>query len=203
MEKKKKLRIAVTGNIGSGKTAFTKFLADEGYPVIPADALSKEILVGDPDVRKEVVKEFGLQAFQGNKINKKYLAQEIFSNKNKLKKINSILHPRVRKKIDSLSDEYFKTSDIVFAEAALIFESKIEKTYDYVVLITADKDIRMKRSMKSKKLSEAEFAERENNQLTEDVKRQKADFVFINDGSLKELKEKALLLVNLFKALLY
>jgi len=202
MEKKKKLRIAITGNIGSGKSAFTKFLADEGYPAIPADDLSKEILADDPDVRDEIIKEFGAQAFQANKINKKYLAEEIFSSKNKLKKINSILHPRVRKKIESLSNEYFKASDIVFVEAALIFESKIEKMYDYVVVIAADKDIRMNRSMKSKKLSESEFTERENNQLPEDVKRQKADFVFTNEGSLKELKEKALLLINLFKALL-
>lgn len=202
MEKKKKLRIAITGNIGSGKSAFTKFLADEGYPAISADDLSKEILAGDPDVREEIIKQFGDQAFHDNKINKKYLAEEIFSSKNQLKKINAILHPRVRKKIESLSNEYFKASDIIFVEAALIFESKIEKMYDYVVLIAADKDIRMNRSMKSRKLSESEFTERENNQLPEDVKRQKADFVFTNEGSLKELKEKALLLINLFKALL-
>lgn len=202
MEKKKKLRIAITGNIGSGKSAFTKFLADEGYPAISADDLSKEILAGDPDVREEIIKQFGDQAFHDNKINKKYLAEEIFSSKNQLKKINAILHPRVRKKIESLSNEYFKASDIIFVEAALIFESKIEKMYDYVVVIAADKDIRMNRSMKSRKLSESEFTERENNQLPEDVKRQKADFVFTNEGSLKELKEKALLLINLFKALL-
>ncbi len=199
---KKKLRIAVTGNIGSGKTAFTKFLADEGYPVIPADDLSKDILMNDPEVRNEIIREFGAQSYQGNKINHKYLAEEVFSNKNKLKKINSILHPRVRTKIELLTEEYFRGSEIVFVEAALIFESKIEKMYDYIVLITADREIRMKRSIKSKKLSEIEFTKRENNQLPEDIKKQKADFVFTNDGSLRELEEKAKLLVNLLKALL-
>lgn len=199
---KNKLRIAVTGNIGSGKTAFTKFLADEGYPVIPADDLSKDILMNDPEVRNEIVKEFGARSYIGNKINNKYLAEEVFSNKNKLKKINSVLHPRVRTKIELLTEEYFKNSNVVFVEAALIYESKVEKMYDYVVLITADKEIRMKRSMKSKKLSEIEFIKRENNQLPEDIKKQKADFVFTNDGSLRELKEKAKLLVNLLKALL-
>lgn len=200
--KKKKLRIAVTGNIGSGKTAFTKFLADEGYPVIPADDLSKDILMNDPEVRNEIVREFGAQSYQGNKINNKYLAEEVFSNKNKLKKINSILHPRVRTKIELLTEEYFRNSNVVFVEAALIFESKIDKIYDYIVLITADKEIRMKRSLKSKKLSEVEFTKRENNQLPEDIKKQKADFIFTNVGSLKELEEKAKLLVNLLKALL-
>ena len=86
-----------------------------------------------------MINEFGAQSFLGNKINKKYIADKIFSDPKKLKKINSILHPRVRKRIDFLSKEYFKENDIVFVEAALIFESKIEKFYDYVVLITADR----------------------------------------------------------------
>lgn len=199
MPNAKKIRVAVTGNIGSGKSTFTKFLFEVGYPVILADDISKEILAGDPEVREEVIKEFGAQSFQGNKINKKYIAENIFSDPKKLKKINSILHPRVRKRIDYLSREYFKTSDIVFVEAALIFESKIEKMYDYVVLITADKNIRMKRSTMSKKFSEEDFIKRDNNQLSEESKKREADFVFTNDGSKDELKRKALLLINLLE----
>ena len=199
MPNAKKIRVAVTGNIGSGKSTFTKFLFETGYPVILADDISKEILAGDPEVREEVIKEFGAQSFQGNKINKKYLAENIFSDPKKLKKINSILHPRVRKRIDYLSREYFKTSDIVFVEAALIFESKIEKMYDYVVLITADKNIRMKRSTMTKKFSGEDFIKRDNNQLSEESKKMEADFVFTNDGSKDELKRKALLLINLLE----
>jgi len=199
MPNAKKIRVAVTGNIGSGKSTFTKFLFETGYPVILADDISKEILAGDSEVREEVIKEFGAQSFQGNKINKKYIAENIFSDPKKLKKINSILHPRVRKRIDYLSREYFKTSDIVFVEAALIFESKIEKMYDYVVLITADKNIRMKRSTMTKKFSGEDFIKRNNNQLSEESKKREADFVFTNDGSKDELKRKALLLINLLE----
>ncbi len=142
MSNRKKIKVAITGNIGSGKSTFTKFLFEAGYPVILADDISKEILAGDPEVRIEVINEFGAQSFLGNKINKKYIADNIFSDPKKLKKINSILHPRVRKRIEFLSQEYFKESDIVFVEAALIFESKIENMYDYVVLITADKEFK-------------------------------------------------------------
>jgi dephospho-CoA kinase len=195
----KKIRVAITGNIGSGKSTFTKFLFEAGYPVILADDISKEILAGDAEVRLEVINEFGAQSFQGNKINKKYIADSIFSAPKKLKKINSILHPRVRKRIESLSKEYFKTSDIVFAEAALIFESKIEKMYDYVVLITADKNLRMKRSTMTNKLSEEDFIKRDNNQIDQESKKKKADFIFTNDGSKDELKRKAILLINLLK----
>ena len=195
----KKIKVAITGNIGSGKSTFTKFLFESGYPVILADDISKEILAGDPVVKVQVIKEFGADSFQGSKINKKYIADRIFSDPKKLKKINSILHPRVRKRIDFLSEDYFKTNDIVFVEAALIFESKIENMYDYVVLITSDINIRMKRSTMHKKLSKEEFLKRDSNQMNDKSKMKKADFIFINDGSKAELKKKAILLINLIK----
>lgn len=199
MPNAKKIKVAITGNIGSGKSTFTKFLFEAGYPVILADDISKEILAGDPEVKVQVIKEFGVESFQGNKLNKKYIADRIFSDPKKLKKINSILHPRVRKRIESLSKEYFTTNDIVFVEAALIFESKIEKMYDYVVLITADKNLRMKRSTMTNKLSEEDYIKRDSNQIDQESKKKKADFIFTNDGSKDELKRKAILLIKLLK----
>ena len=200
MTKSKKLLVAITGGIGSGKSTFAKFLAEYGHPVILADDISKKILANDPVVRNEIVTEFGAESYLGKQINKKFLANEIFSDPNKLKKINSILHPRVREKIYSTSKEYFKTKDIVFVEAALIFESKIEKIYDFVVLIIADKKLRMKRATKDKKISEKDFLQRNENQLDDEAKKKKADFIFINNGSKAELKQKAILLSNLLKA---
>lgn len=198
----KKLKIAITGNIGSGKSTFARFVAEAGFPVIFADDISKEILADDPDVRKQIIKQFGTESFDGNSINRKYIADKIFSNHEKLKKISLILHPLVRKRIDALSKEYFKTNDIVFVEAALIYESKIEKMYDFVVLITADKDLRMKRSAASKQISETDFIKRDKNQLNEDVKKRKADFIFSNNGSIDELRQKSILLTNLLRAIL-
>ena len=199
MSKLKKIKVAITGNIGSGKSTFTKFLFEKGYPIILADDISKEILACDPEVRKEVVYEFGAESFLGPKINKKYLADKIFSDPKKLKKINSILHPRVRKRIDFLSKEYFKEYDIVFVEAALIFESKIESFYDYIVLITADRAFRMNRSILTKKITKEDFVNRDSNQMNDETKKKKADFIFTNDGSISELKQKAILLIKLLK----
>lgn len=202
MSRSKKIRVAITGNIGSGKSTFAKFISALGFPVILADDISKEILANDSEVRSEIIENFGAESFQGKKVNNSYLAELVFSDPKNLKKINSILHPRVRKRIEYLSEEYFKTYDIVFVEAALIFESKIEKMYDYVVLITAEKDLRMKRSTTVKKLSEKDFIKRDNNQLNEDTKKKKADFIFTNNGSKDELKQKAILLLKLLEATL-
>ena len=195
-----KLLIAITGGIGSGKTTFANFLAEQSHPVIFADDISKELLANDPDVKNEIVSEFGAKAYQGKKINKKLLADNIFSNPSKLKKINSILHHRVRKRIEFISKEYFETKDFVFVEAAIIYESKIEKMYDFVVLIVADEKLRMKRISKSEKISEKDFINRSQNQLSDEVKKKKADFIFINNGTKAELKDKAILLSTLLKA---
>lgn len=197
MSKSKKLLIAITGGIGSGKSTFAHFLVEQGHPVVLADDISKEILAKDPDVRNEIITVFGAGSYLGKGINKKFLADKIFSDSNKLKKINSILHPRVRERIDSISKEYFKTKDIVFVEAALIFESRIEKMYDFVILIAADKKLRMKRATNGKKISEMDFLQRNGNQLDDEVKKQKADFIFINNGSKTELRQKAILLSTL------
>ena len=190
----KKLKVAITGNIGSGKTTFSRFLSEKGYPVIFADEVSKELLANDPVVRKKIIHEFGEESYQGKRINTSFLAGKIFSNPKKLKKINSILHPEVRKKIELLSLAYFKTKDIVFVEAALIYESKIENMYDFVVLIAADIELRMKRSLAESKVSEKDFYNRNRSQIDDSAKVKKADFIFINNGSKNNLKEKAELL---------
>ena len=201
MKKQIKIKVAVTGNIGCGKSTFAKFLSDEGFPVLYADEISKRILADDKQVRAEIIKVIGPSAFNGDKPDKKYIADSIFSDNIKLKKINSILHPKVRTEIEKLSQKYFQKTDIVFVEAALIFESKIEKMYDYVVLITSDFNLRMQRTMLAKKLSKAEFLQREANQLDEDKKKKKSDFVFSNNTSTKDLQDKALLLIKLLKSI--
>lgn len=199
MSKIKKIKVAITGNISSGKSTFANFISEAGYPVISADDISKKILADDPEVRNEIIKIFGARSFDGKKINKQYLSDTIFSDPKKLKKINSILHPRVREQIDKLTVKYFNTIDVVFVETALVYESRIVNLFDYIVLITANQNIRMKRSFSDKNLSEENFLKREKNQIEQEKKQQKADFVFSNNGSKTELKLKAELLVKMLE----
>ena len=194
-----KLKVGITGNIGSGKSTFAKFLSEKRYPVIQADEISKEILLNDPLAKKKIIKEFGANTFQGNIINTRYLSEQVFSDIQRLKKINSILHPLVRKKIDVITAELFRTNDIVFIEAALIFESKLTKMFDYIVLITSEMNVRLNRAMIKNKLSEKDFSNRNKNQIDDKKKIKNSDFVFTNNGSLEELKLKADLLLSILK----
>jgi dephospho-CoA kinase len=201
MSKIKKIKLAVTGGIGSGKSAFCGFLQAEGIPVINVDEVSKEILELDKDVIKKVTRAFGENSYIQGKPNKKYLAEKVFSDNGNVLKINSILHPKVIKKVDILAGELLKNNNVVAAEAALIYEANMEARFDYVVLITAGKELRMKRKTGLDSYSPEQFLRRNDNQIPEEEKAECADFVFENNGSLDELKNKAFLFSKIVKGL--
>lgn len=151
----RKLKIAITGSIGSGKSTFSEMLEEKGFTVLKADDISKKILSTDPEVRKIVIEEFGTGSYLDGEVNKKYLAEKVFSNPENVLIINSILHPPVIKKIDEMMIEELKKNDKVFVEAALIYEAYMEGMFDYVVLITAGRELRSDR--KSQDLSSQDF----------------------------------------------
>ncbi|MEJ2618480.1 MAG: dephospho-CoA kinase, partial [Ignavibacteriaceae bacterium] len=189
------------GGIGSGKSAFSKFIQDENYPVINVDDVSKEILVTDKNVKLKVENEFGKESFINGKINKKFLAEKIFSNPQNVIKINSIVHPRVIEKVNILISDKLKILDIVFTEAALIYEAEMDKYFDYVVLITAKDKLRIKRKIEFDNFTEEQFLKRDENQIPDPEKKKRADFIFENNGSLDDLKLKAELLLKILKGL--
>jgi dephospho-CoA kinase len=192
----KKLKIAVTGGIGGGKSSFCKFIAEKGYPVFSADEISKEILKKHPAVKKAIIKVFGKESYINGEVNKKYLAEKVFSNPSAVKKINSIVHPAVISELDELMKESLKKNDLVFVEAALIYEAKMEEMFDYVLVITTDELIRKLRAAK-KGIDESEFYRRSENQIPDEKKRKKADFVFENNTSESDLRKKAEMFLSL------
>lgn len=195
--KNKKLKVAVTGSIGSGKSSFCSFMEEKGFPVIKADDISKEILSNDEKIKKKIIKAFGEDSYKNGKPDKKYLAEKIFSDPKKVFKINSILHPEVIKRTKELIDELHKNNNLIFVEAALIYEADMEEMFDYVVLITADENIRLQRAVSANKMTEEEFLNRSENQITDEEKMRRADFIFINNSSPDDLKTKANLLLTI------
>ncbi|UCH64900.1 MAG: dephospho-CoA kinase [Ignavibacterium sp.] len=189
------IKVAITGNIGSGKSTFADYLSSKGYPVLNADSISKEILSTDEDVKAQVITEFGTESFAGGKLNNKFIADKVFSVPENLDKLNSILHPKVLYIIDSLIESKYKSNEVIFVEAALIYEVGIEKSFDYVVLIIADYEIRLQRSISGNIFTEEEFEARDRNQIPQEEKEKRADFTFRNNGSEEDLFNKADLLL--------
>ncbi len=202
MKKMKKLKIGITGGIGSGKTEFCRILTRKGFPVINVDGVSKELLVSDRELKENIIKQFGKESYsESGEINNKYLAGKVFSDPQNVHKINSIVHPKVIEKVKNILSEKLSDNNVVFAEAALIYEADMEEMFDYVVLVTADMKIRMKRKKKDSGLSEREFLNRNENQIDDEEKKKRADFVFINNDSKDELIKKTELFIKIINGL--
>lgn len=196
----KKLKIAITGGIGTGKSSFCELLEKKDYLVIKADNIAKELLAENESIKKKIVDEFGADSYTNEGPNVKYLAEKVFVDPEKVKKINKIIHPATIKKIEDLMHDELKTNDLVFVESALIYEASMEDLFDYIVAVTTEDEIRFNRVMERDSVSREEVERRMQNQLSEKYKKDTADFSIDNNGSLEDLDNKTDFLLNLIKA---
>ena len=196
----KKLKIGVTGGIGTGKSSFCEILEKKNHPVIKADIIAKEILATSEKVKSQIIKEFGKDSYTEEGPNVKYLAEKVFVNPEQVKKINKIIHPATIDEINNLMEKELKSVDLVFVESALIFEAGMEDMFDYVVAVTAEDETRFRRVMERDDVSKEEVERRMQNQLSEKYKKDSADFSVDNNGTFEDLESKTDFLLNLIKA---
>lgn len=200
--KNKKYKIGITGSIGSGKSLFCKFLESMNYTVLYADEIAKQLYTSNESIKKNIIKLFGQETFYGNDLNKKYLAEKIFSDEKKLIEINSIIHPVVMEEIEKKIKIIFHAKQIVFVEAALIYEADFESYFDYIVLISASRNVRLQRKISSSALTEEEFIRREKFQIPDLEKKKRSDFTFVNDKTPSDLKNKVELFIKILNGLI-
>lgn len=198
---KKKLKIAITGGIGSGKSLASDFFEQQGFPLIRADILAKELMMNDPSIRKIIIKEFGSESFVNGNLNTKYLSQNVFSSNSRLKKLNSIVHPVTVNKIKELTRSYFKNHKIVFVESALVFEAGIRDEFDHVILICSDENLRIDRVVTRDAVTEEKVRSIIANQLPDEKKKKLADFIIENNGTLSGFESKCRFVLTVIQSL--
>lgn len=175
--------VGLTGGIGSGKSTIAKMFEDLGIAVYYADDEAKNLMKTSLQIKKKLIDEFGEKVFKNGNLNRAFLAGIVFNNKEKLQKINAIVHPEV--------DKHFKNwvidqkGDFIIQENAILFENKKQDNFDYIITVTAPKNIRIERVIKRDKVTEEQIISRMNNQLDDAEKVKKADFV-INNIDLEE-----------------
>jgi dephospho-CoA kinase len=178
----KPLQIGITGGIGSGKSLICKIFSCLGIPIYDADSRAKSIMTTDGILVKQIKKEFGSLAFNkdGN-LNREYLSATVFNDAVKLKKLNDLVHPRVGVDSEKWVEEN-KTHPYLLREAALLFESGSFKKLDKVIVVTAPDVLRVRRVLqRDKQRTEQEVIAIIRNQMTEEEKVKRADFVIHND----------------------
>lgn len=176
------LQIGITGGIGSGKTLICKIFHSLGIPIYDADSRAKILMTTDGILVEQIKKEFGMLSYnEDGSLNRKYLGQIAFDQKLKLEKLNQLVHPRVAKDYE----EWVSTHQhfpYVIKEAALLFESGSYKGLDKIVVVSASEEIRMKRVLqRDTHRTEKDVENIFGNQLPENEKLKRADFVIIND----------------------
>ena len=158
-------KIGITGGIGSGKSVVAELLRLYGVPVYIADEESKRLTESSPVIKKGLIELLGPELYTEQGLDKPLLASYIFGNETLLQKVNRIIHPEVNKDFENWC-----------------FESGFNHIVDYSLMVYAPVDIRIGRAMLRDKTSQEALLKRIKSQMSDEIKREKADFTILNDG---------------------
>ena len=170
--------IGLTGGIGSGKTMIANYLKSLGIPVYIADEEAKK-LMKNAKVTQTIKNEFGSIVFDGDSLNNEKLAQQVFSNPDKLKKLNSIVHPLVKRHFDKWVAKHKKFPYLI-KEAAILFESGSYKDCDIIITVFTPIETRIQRVLERDKTNRESILKRIQNQLSDEERASKSDYVIQN-----------------------
>jgi len=180
-----------TAGIAGGKSTAAEYLDEKGAEIIDADKIAHQLSKKGEKGWQKVVSEFGEEILKENdELDRAKLADIVFSDPVKRKKLESLLHPIIIKKMKDKANKYLSQDKIVFLMAPLLFEAGIDKFCDQIWLIAAARELQIRRIIKRDEITREEAVNRIESQLSLAEKEEKSDVVINNDGSKKELKEE-------------
>ena len=175
--------IGLTGGIGSGKTTIANHLKSLGIPVYNSDDQAKKILYL-PETIKSLKSVFGNSIFSNNLLDKEKLSKLVFNYPIQLKLLNQIIHPAVKVDFDKWLFAN-KNAKLVIKEAAILFESGSYKDCDAIISISAPQEMRIQRVIERDHLTYEEVMSRINNQWTDEMRKNKSDYIIDNQDIKK------------------
>jgi dephospho-CoA kinase len=190
--------IGITGSIATGKSTISKMIKELGYTVVDADVAARAVVEPGEEAYKEIVKQFGddILSHDGS-LNRKKLGDIVFNNEEKRLLLNSIVHPAVRKWMNNQKENAFERGEkVVFLDIPLLFESKLTHMVEKIIVVYIDQQTQLERLMSRNDLTKQEASARINSQLSIEEKKQLADAVIDNRGTIEESKEQLLTILK-------
>jgi dephospho-CoA kinase len=172
--------IGLSGGIGSGKSTVAKALEHMGYPVFYSDEEAKKLYETHPLLKNQLIAILGKDSYQNGVFQKQVLASQLFENPALKEQIAALVHPLVRERFNEWAG--LQTADLVFNEAAILFETGAYKQFSATVLVVAPLETRIERVQKRDGLSREEVLKRIENQWPDATKMQLTPHIITNDG---------------------
>lgn len=181
--------IGILGGIGSGKSSVVRTVSSHNLHIINADKVGHKLL-SDPAIRNQIRDQFGQDVFSDEQtIDRSLLAKRVFGDTPKhqtaRKQLNSILHPAIRREIHSEIDSVSRDVDAVILDAALLLEGGWDATCDWLIFVDTPEPLRQQRVQENRGWSAGELSKREATQWSIDAKKERADFLVDNSGTIE------------------
>ena len=180
-------KIAICGNIASGKSTVQSILEEKGYKVSDTDEIAHELLTVKNEPLYEAFKDYDFFKEDGE-FSRYKVGQYVFEHKEAGKLLTSIMHPQIAEKIKEFFEQN-KNEDMVFVGIPLLFEAKMENLFDKIIFVYADDDIRLERLLKRNNYTIEHAKQRMNAQIPQNEKVKKSDYVINNNGDLEKLRQ--------------
>ena len=177
------IKIGITGNIASGKTTVSNFFKNKNSFIFNADKEAKKHIKNHSVLQKKLISTFGQKIVLGNSIDFKKLSEIAFINNKNQNILNGLVWPEVSILIDNAFKEALKNKYKYFiVDAALLFEANFQYFFDYIILVTADKDLRIARAIKRRTIDLYQIKKRMDLQMPDNEKISRSDFVIKNNN---------------------
>ncbi|MCY7676694.1 dephospho-CoA kinase [Bacillus safensis] len=192
------LVIGLTGGIASGKSTVSQMIKEQGIRVVDADVIAKEAVAKGTPALQQIVQTFGEDVLLPNgELNRQQLGAIIFSDEEKRKQLNAIVHPEVRKEMLKQRDEGVAQQEtFVVLDIPLLFESQLESLVDRIIVVYTTPELQLSRLMNRNDLSEEEALNRIHSQQSLEEKCKKADRVIENTQDLAFIRKQLQNILN-------
>ena len=171
--------VGLTGGIGSGKTTVAQIFKSLGVPVYNADEEARLLMQNSDAIKHKLIHLLGDNSYINGQLNRSYIASQVFANKLLLEKINAIVHPKVAAHFKQWYSN--QKTPYVIKEVAILFETKSQHLFDFIITVTAPIEARVQRVMDRDQKTKKEVMSVINNQLPDYEKTNLSNFVIFNN----------------------